>query len=46
MVLNTDSLIDEQLRKHIFHPKSHIQDVRDLKNNRRGRMRLALDKLT
>lgn len=43
MILNTDSLIDEQLRKHILHPKGHIQDVRHLRKKRRRRRRLYLD---
>lgn len=45
MILYTDSLIDEQLRKHILHPKGHIQDVRHLrkKRRRRRRRRLYLD---
>lgn len=31
MILNADSLIDKELRKDIFHPEGHIQDVGHLK---------------
>lgn len=41
MILNTDSLIDEQLREHILHPEGHIQDVRDLRRRRRGSLYLS-----
>ncbi len=37
MIQNTDSLINEQVRKHVLHPKGHIQDVRHLKRKRRRR---------
>jgi len=29
-VQNTDSLVDEKVRKNIFHSKGHIQDMRHL----------------
>lgn len=31
VIQNTDSLIDEQVREDILHPKGHIQDVRHLR---------------
>lgn len=36
MILNTDSLIDKKLRKDIFHPKGHIQDVWDLEKREKS----------
>lgn len=30
VILNTDGFIHEELRKDIFHPEGHIQDVRHL----------------
>lgn len=36
MIHNTDSFIDEQVRKCILHPEGHIQDVRHLKKKESG----------
>lgn len=31
MIQNADGLIDEQVRKHVFHTKGHVQDVGHLR---------------
>lgn len=31
MILNTDGLVDEELREDIFHPEGHVEDVGNLK---------------
>lgn len=43
MILNADSLVNKELRKDIFHPEGHIQDVGHL-TKRESRKTHSLNK--